>query len=120
MKRITEASWSDRWTLLTAILAAGDIFIGLTSPLPGIRWPTLAGGLMVLAALWLATRSRPAALALLATGAVLPVATGWWSVVVPVTGILILLCGTQAIRTTTRTSPIPPSSQPSRPHAQEG
>jgi hypothetical protein len=90
--------------VLTAVLAAGYLWIGATSPQPSIRWPTLAGGLLVLAALWVATRSRPAAVAVLLVGAVLGSVTAWWSLTLPVTGCLILVCGTLAIRATTRTT----------------
>jgi hypothetical protein len=66
------------------------------------RWPTLAGALLVLAGLWLATRTRPAALTLLIAGALLPALTAWWSLAIPATALLILLCGTLAIRATAR------------------
>jgi hypothetical protein len=121
VNRLPEASWPGRWILLTAFLAAGYVFIGLTSPLAAIRWPALAGGLLVLAALWLATHSHPAALTLLAAGAVLPSVSGWWSLLLPATGILILVCGTQAIRTTTiRSRPQHRSPEAHRPHTLEG
>ena len=48
--------------------------------------------------------ARPAALAVLVAGAVAPAITGWWSLVIPVTGLLALLCGSLAIRATT---PVP-------------
>jgi hypothetical protein len=88
------------WSVVTAALAGGYLFLGATSPHPAIRWPTLAGGLLVLAALWLATRSRPAALTGLITGALLPVPTTWWSLVTPATALVILACGLLALRTT--------------------
>jgi hypothetical protein len=108
------------WTILTAVLACGYLYIGATSPLPAIRWPTLAGALLVLGGLWLASRSHPIALAALIAGAVVPAITSWWSVVVPITGLLILLCGTVAIRAGRR--PIGPrrSADLTRIHAREG
>jgi hypothetical protein len=92
------------WTTLTVVLAVGYLYIGVSSPLASVRWPTLAGALLVLAALsfaargrWFAAR-RPIALGALAIGAVLPVVTAWWSLVVPLTGLLILVCGALAVR----------------------
>jgi peptidoglycan/LPS O-acetylase OafA/YrhL len=107
------AARSRWWAVLTGVLAAGYLYVGATTPQPSIRWPALAGGLLVLAALWVATRSRPAALAALVAGAVVPAVVGWWSVVLPVTGLLILVCGTLAVRaSTTRIGPRPAPSAP--------
>ncbi len=90
------------WMILTAVLALGYLYVGALSPLPSIRWPALAGGLLVLAALGLATRSRPAAFAALVAGAIVPAAFAWWSLVLPATGLLILICGTLAVREVAR------------------
>ena len=90
-----------RWSLLTVVLAGGYAVIGLAGPSASIRWPALAGALLLPGSLWLARRSRPAALSVLAAGAAIPAITGWWSLVIPVTGVLALLCGSQAIRATT-------------------
>jgi hypothetical protein len=90
------------WPILTAVLALGYLYVAAASPLPSIRWPTLAGALLVLAALALADRTRPVALAALVVGAILPAALAWWSLVMPATALLILLCGTLAIRETPR------------------
>lgn len=90
------------WTVLTVVLAGGYLYIGATSPLPAVRWPVLAGAVLVLIALRLAARHRGPATAVLVVGAVLPVVTAWWSVVVPVTGLLILLCGATAVRAGSR------------------
>ena len=92
------------WTGLTAALACGYLYIGAMSPLPAIRWAALAGGLLALAALWSASRSRVIALLALVVGALAPVVTGWWSLVVPLTAVLIILCGTVAIRSVPRGS----------------
>lgn len=92
------------WRALTVVLAAAYLIIGVTSPLPVIRWPAVAGGAVVLAALWLATRSHPIALVALVSGAAVPVITGWWSLVIPLTGALIVGCGLVAVRNTTITT----------------
>jgi hypothetical protein len=86
------------WGILTALLAAGYLVIGSISPTPSIRWTALAGAFLVLGALWLAHRSGPAALGALFLGAALPLPTAWWSLVVPLTALLILICGTLAVR----------------------
>jgi len=85
------------WDILTAVLAAGYAYVGVRSPLPGVRWTALAGAALVAAALWLARRSRAGALAALAVGALAPVVLAWWSVVLPVTALLILICGSLAV-----------------------
>ena len=92
------------------MLALGYLFIGVTSPLPSIRWPSLAGALLVLVALVLATRTRPVALTVLVAGAILPTAVAWWSLVIPATGLLILICGSLAIRETARSGRSPRAS----------
>jgi hypothetical protein len=102
MRRLRRALTPGRWSLLTSVLAGGYLVIGLASPLASIRWPALAGALLMLGSLWLAGRSRPAALSALVAGAVAPSITGWWSLVIPVTGVLALLCGSLAIRATAR------------------
>ena len=93
-----------RWSLLTVALAAGYAVIGLAGPGASIRWTALAGALLISGSLWLASRSRPAALSVLIVGVAAPVVTGWWSLVIPVTGALALLCGSLAIRAT---APVP-------------
>ena len=97
-----------RWPILTAVLALGYLYIAAASPLPSIRWPTLTGALLVLTALPLATRTRPVALAALVAGAILPAALAWWSLALPATALLILICGTLAIRETPRSGRRPP------------
>lgn len=88
------------WTVLTVVLACGYLWIGVASPQPLLRWPALAGGLLVLGALWLAARNRPIALVALIVGALAPVVTGWWSLVIPLTAVMIILCGAVAVRGT--------------------
>jgi hypothetical protein len=91
--------------VLTVVLAVGYLAIGVASPLSSIRWPSLAGALLVGGALWLATRSQTIALVVLVVGTAVPAITAWWSLMVPVTGVLVLLCGYLAIRATaTRTA----------------
>ena len=84
------------------MLALSYLYIAAASPLPSIRWPALTGALLVLTALPLATRTRPVALTVLIVGALLPTLTAWWSLAFPATALLILLCGTLAIRETPR------------------
>jgi hypothetical protein len=91
---------SQGWGILTALLATGYMIIGSISPAPSIRWTALAGAILVLAALWLARRSRRAALVALFLGAAFPLAAAWWSLVVPLTALLMLICGTLAVRST--------------------
>ena len=50
----------------------------------------------------MAARTRPVALAALIVGAILPAALAWWSLALPATALLILICGTLAIRETPR------------------
>jgi hypothetical protein len=95
------AASSRWWAVLTLVLVAGYLWIGLLSPLAPIRWSTLTGAALVLGALACATRSRRVALTALVAGAAFPAITIWSSVVVPVTGLLILLCGIPAIRSAT-------------------
>ncbi len=95
------------WTVLTLVLACGYLWIGVAAPVPALRWPALAGGLLVLVALGLAARSRPTAVAVLVVGALAPVVTGWWSIVVPLTAVMIILCGVVAVR---ETAPVPVGS----------
>jgi hypothetical protein len=101
MTRFIASAWPSRWVLLTALLAGAYVFTGLTSPLPSIRWPLLAGGGLVLASLWVATSYRLLALLVLAAGALLPVVTTWWSLVIPFTALMILIAGYLAVRATT-------------------
>jgi len=111
---VTATSRRRWWQALTVALAVGYVVIGVLSPAPSIRWPFLLGGSLVLGGLAVVTLSRSAAWALLLVGAVAPVATTWWSIVGPVTALLILGCGAAAIRATrTPTSPNPPAP----PHA---
>ena len=93
------------WRALTLALALGYLVIGALSPSPEIRWPFLGAAVLVVGALAAVSRSRPVAWTLLVVGALLPVATTWWSVVSPVTALLILGCGTAAIRATRNAHP---------------
>jgi membrane protein implicated in regulation of membrane protease activity len=86
------------WAALTGVLACGYLYIGAASPVAAVRWPALAGGVLVLLALGLAARSLILALAVLVVGALVPVISAWWSLVVPLTAVLIVLCGTVAVR----------------------
>lgn len=94
------------WQALTLALAGGYVVTGVLSPTPAIRWPFVVGAVLVAGAHVAATRSRAAAGTALVIGALTPVATTWWSVVSPVTALLILACGTASIRATTTASPV--------------
>ena len=104
MRHLAPLLTRGRWSLFTIVLAFGYAVIGLAGPGASIRWTALAGALLISGSLWLASRSRPAALSVLIVGVVAPVVTGWWSLVIPVTGALALLCGSLAIRAT---APVP-------------
>ncbi|MBA3905428.1 MAG: hypothetical protein H0X35_01905 [Pseudonocardiales bacterium] len=88
------------WVGLTVVLACGYLWIGAGDATLSTRWPALAGGVLVLAGLALGGRSRPLAMVLLVVGALVPVVTAWWSLVVPLTAVLIILCATMAVRST--------------------
>jgi hypothetical protein len=96
------------WAALTGVLACGYLYIGAASPVAAVRWPALAGGVLVLLALGLAARSLLLALVVLAAGALVPMVTAWWSLVVPLTAVLIVLCGTAAVRGVQPAAPPPP------------
>jgi uncharacterized membrane protein len=95
VSRRASAWW---WTVLTALLAGGYLVIAIVGAEPSIRWPALIGTVLVGAGLWIASRSGWIALAAIIVGALLPVVTGWWSLVVPLTAALIVVCGTVAVR----------------------
>jgi len=101
VKRLAPRVALHGWSLLTVVLAGGYVAIGVSSPLTAIRWPALTGALLLLGSVWLAARSRPTAWSALVVGAVAPAITGWWSLVIPMTGALALLCGSLAIRAST-------------------
>jgi hypothetical protein len=86
------------WVVLTAALAATYLFVGVFSSVAGVRWAALAGALLLVAGLGAAGRSRVAALVLVALGALVPAVLGWWSLVLPLTGLLALVCGALAVR----------------------
>lgn len=113
MTRSFAAPRAGRWLLLTALLGIGYLFIGLTSPLTSIRWALTIGGLLVLAAAWLVSRSRAAALTVLVLGALIPVLFAWSSLVVPLTAVMLLICGLLAGRRLDPT-PAPPGREPAQ------
>jgi hypothetical protein len=100
MSPVSETTISRWWQTLTIALAAGYLVIGVLSPASTIRWPFIVGAVLVAVSLVVANRSRPTAWAVLVIGALAPVATTWWSVIGPVTALLILVCGTAAILAT--------------------
>ena len=94
-KTSTRPSW---WTVLTLTLATGYLLAGVTSSLPQVRWPAIGGAMLIGAGLALADRSYRAATTVLALGAAAPAVTMWWSLVVPIIGVLVLICGVPALR----------------------
>jgi hypothetical protein len=95
---VTRRSSAWWWTALTALLAGGYLFIAVISPLALTWWSALTGAVVTVAGLWFASRNRPVALIAVVVGALVPVITGWWSLVVPLTAALIIVCGTVAVR----------------------
>jgi uncharacterized membrane protein YsdA (DUF1294 family) len=84
-------------TALVVVVAVLYIWIGAVAP----GWNRLfgiAGGLILLGALIVAQRSVPAAMALLAVGALPLAISTWWSIATPVLAILALLLGWFAVR----------------------
>jgi hypothetical protein len=82
---------------LTAVLALQYVWIGVVAH-GWARILGLAGGLVIIAALVVARRSPPAAVALLAVGALPLAVTTWWSIATPGLAVLALLLGWFAIR----------------------
>ena len=82
---------------LTVALAAMYGWIGFAAQ--GIsRLVGLLGAVLIVAALVAATRSRPAAAALLVVGALPLAVITWWSVVTPLLAAVALTVGMVAIR----------------------
>jgi hypothetical protein len=87
-----------RWPVaLTGAVGLLYLWIGVSAH-GGERLLGIAGGLLVLAALAAATRSRTAALVLLAIGALPLAAATWWSIVTPLLALLVLPLGWLAVR----------------------
>jgi hypothetical protein len=82
---------------LTAVIALLYLYVGIGAH--GLtRLLALLGGVLILAAIVAAARSRPLARLLLLAGA-LPVAVAtWWSLVTPFLAVLALLFGWMVIR----------------------
>jgi hypothetical protein len=84
-------------TALVVVVAVLYVWIGAVAP----GWDRLfgiAGGLLLLGALVVAQRSVPAAMTLLAVGALPLAISTWWSIATPVLAVLALLLGWFAIR----------------------
>jgi hypothetical protein len=104
-----------RWpAALTALTALLYVWIGLAAH-GGDRILGTAGGLLILAALAAAPRSRPAALVLLAASALPLAAATWWSIVTPVLAVLALLLGWVAVRNLSRPARMPAVLQSAAP-----
>ena len=102
MRAALDRNWA---TILTAVLALFYVFLGATAlGLAGVLG--IIGGVAVLAALTLRRRLPPALGLAILIVATLPFALlTWWSVAVPVIGILLIATGSAALR-----SPAPWSS----------
>ena len=99
----TSAPASTRWRLnlwvtLTGVLAFGDLLIGVSSPVPQVRWPALVAGVLILATLARGGRSYRLGVTVLIAAAVIPTVTTWWSLVSPATAVLVVGCGIPALR----------------------
>ena len=89
---------------LTGVVALLYLWIGVSAH-GGQRLLGIAGGLLILAALAAAPRSRTAAPVLLSVGALPLAVASWWSIVTPVLALLALLIGWSAVRNLGRPSP---------------
>jgi hypothetical protein len=77
---------------LVVIIAALYAWVGLSAY--GLdRVLGLAGAVLIIAALGVADRSRPAAAVLLLLGSLPLAVTTWWSLATPLLGVLCLLLG---------------------------
>jgi hypothetical protein len=104
MTRRFRAWW---WTALTGVLAGGYVVVAVVGQLPEIRWPALAGAVLVVAGLRLASWRRRIALVVVVVGALVPVVTAWWSLIVPVTAAVIIVCGVVAVGSAADRAPRP-------------
>jgi hypothetical protein len=83
--------------LLVGTLAAIYFMLGVTA-LGLLGLLAIAGAGAIVAALWQATRSRTTATVLLVAGAVPFAVAAWWSVVAPLTGLVVLAIGIPLVR----------------------
>jgi hypothetical protein len=86
---------------LTGVVALLYLWIGASAH-GGERLLGIAGGLLILAALAAAPRSRTAALVLLAVGSLPLAVVTWWSIATPVLAVVALLLGWLAVRNLSR------------------
>ena len=93
------------WVTLTALLAFADLVIAAISPIAQIRWPALAAGALVLAALAWGARAYPVGVVALVVAAAVPTVTTWWSLLTPATAALVVACGIPALRSRRRSRP---------------
>lgn len=94
MNNVVRRNWLIALTAVTALLY---LYVGVGAH--GLtRLLAVLGGVLILAAIVAAARSRPLAWLLLLAGA-LPVAVAtWWSIVTPLLAVLALLFGWMVIR----------------------
>lgn len=102
-------------TVLVAVLALLYIWIGIVAN-GADRLLGITGGIVMLAGLVVAYRSRWAAMVLLAAGALPLAVTTWWSIATPFVAVLALLLGWFSVRTTSmvRHGTAVPASRPPR------
>lgn len=89
---------TQRWAMVLTT-ALGGCYLLVAADAGGIvRWGGIASAAGIIAAPWIATRTRAAATALLVLGAVPFAAATWWSAVTPMVGVLALVTGFIAIQ----------------------
>ena len=89
MRRSLQRAWLNALTASIALLYG---WAGLAAQNPD-RTVGLVGAVAIMAALGVASRCRPAAIALLLLGALPLAILSWWSIVTPVLAVLCLLLG---------------------------
>lgn len=86
------------WIGLTALLGAYYVLLGVDALPKAAGFVGIAGGVAIWGAMRIATRSHRLAVGLLAVGAMAFAIVTWWSVVTPLTAILVLTIGPVALR----------------------
>lgn len=88
-------------SVLTAVVALMYVWVGIAAQ-GWVRLLAAAGGVLIIAALVVASRSTPAAAGLLILGAVPLAGATWWSIATPVLAVVALVLGGFAIWTVAR------------------
>jgi hypothetical protein len=98
-RTVNMSSKLERYRLVGLVAILGAYYLMLGLEIGGITGLIgIAGGVLILLALPLRTRSRPLASALLLIGATPVAVMLWWSVVVPVLALLTLVLGGVMLR----------------------